>query len=299
MIYSTEYARINIAETAEDGNNTENRLLCYYNPFLYCSEYFDAETEMYYLRARYYNPANGRFTQQDAWAFMDPADPLTLNLYTYCANNPVMYVDPSGNDMIILVNEDFKYSLGGVDIPLGHMGALVQDSAGQWYYFSFGSDYLVLKEVDNYGKKKDYSLADLSDDVAYAGGTAEYTASVYIAGDFSETYNYFASLGTPYKNKEFKYNFVFNNCGQVVIRGMKKGTLGDGTSAEDYLSKMSPLNDLVPLVSLRDLKLFFYNDAFHKDDYHKSINDQLWESQYGVWYHRNQFATSNLKSLNY
>ena len=67
------------------------------NPFLYCSEYFDAETETYYLRARYYNPANGRFTQQDAWAFMDPTDPLTLNLYTYCANNPVLYVDPSGN----------------------------------------------------------------------------------------------------------------------------------------------------------------------------------------------------------
>ena len=67
------------------------------NAFLYCSEYFDAETETYYLRARYYNPANGRFTQQDAWAFMDPTDPLTLNLYTYCANNPVLYVDPSGN----------------------------------------------------------------------------------------------------------------------------------------------------------------------------------------------------------
>ena len=67
------------------------------NAFLYCSEYFDQETQTYYLRARYYNPANGRFTQQDAWAFMDPADPLTLNLYTYCSNNPILYVDPSGN----------------------------------------------------------------------------------------------------------------------------------------------------------------------------------------------------------
>ena len=66
------------------------------NPFLYCGEYFDAETQSYYLRARYYNPAIGRFTQQDAWAFMDTGDPLSLNLYTYCFNNPVMYVDPSG-----------------------------------------------------------------------------------------------------------------------------------------------------------------------------------------------------------
>ena len=66
------------------------------NPFLYCGEYYDTETQTYYLRARYYNPANGRFTQQDAWAFMDTGDPLSLNLYAYCCNNPVMYVDPSG-----------------------------------------------------------------------------------------------------------------------------------------------------------------------------------------------------------
>ena len=67
------------------------------NPFLYCGEYYDAETQTYYLRARYYNPANGRFTQQDAWAYMDASDPLSLNLYAYCCNNPVMYVDLTGN----------------------------------------------------------------------------------------------------------------------------------------------------------------------------------------------------------
>ena len=63
------------------------------NPFLYCGEYYDAETQTYYLRARYYNPANGRFTQQDAWAFMDTSDPLSLNLYAYCYNNPILYAD--------------------------------------------------------------------------------------------------------------------------------------------------------------------------------------------------------------
>ena len=31
----------------------------------YCGEYFDNETGTYYLRARYYDPAIGRFTQQD------------------------------------------------------------------------------------------------------------------------------------------------------------------------------------------------------------------------------------------
>ena len=35
------------------------------NPFRYCGEYWDSETETYYLRARYYDPSIGRFTQQD------------------------------------------------------------------------------------------------------------------------------------------------------------------------------------------------------------------------------------------
>ena len=67
------------------------------NPFRYAGQYFDDETGTYYLRARYYNPGNGRFTQQDAWGYGDPADPLSLNLYVYCYGNPVKYYDPSGN----------------------------------------------------------------------------------------------------------------------------------------------------------------------------------------------------------
>ena len=37
------------------------------NPFRYAGQYFDSETGTYYLRARYYSPALGRFTQQDDW----------------------------------------------------------------------------------------------------------------------------------------------------------------------------------------------------------------------------------------
>ena len=44
----------------------------------------------YYLRARYYNPVIGRFTQEDSYRGDG------LNLYAYCANNPVIYYDPSG-----------------------------------------------------------------------------------------------------------------------------------------------------------------------------------------------------------
>lgn len=67
------------------------------NPFRYCGEYFDTVTETCFLRARWYDPTTGRFTQQDAWEFYNTEDPLSLNLYVYCFGNPVRYVDPTGH----------------------------------------------------------------------------------------------------------------------------------------------------------------------------------------------------------
>ena len=55
---------------------------------LYGGQQYDAEVEQYYLRARYYNPVVGRFMQEDTYRGDG------LNLYSYCANNPVMYYDP-------------------------------------------------------------------------------------------------------------------------------------------------------------------------------------------------------------
>ncbi len=69
------------------------------NAFRYCGEYYDTETGTVYLRARYYNPTTGRFISRDSFAGK-LNDPLSLNLYTYCHNNPIRYIDPSGHSII-------------------------------------------------------------------------------------------------------------------------------------------------------------------------------------------------------
>ncbi len=57
-------------------------------PFRYCGEYYDKETDSIYLRARYYNPVLGEDPAKDG-----------LNCYAYCNNNPVMFVDPTGETL--------------------------------------------------------------------------------------------------------------------------------------------------------------------------------------------------------
>jgi len=75
-------------EVNPDANDT--------NPFRYCGECYDKETGLYYLRARYYDPQLGRFINEDSFEGQVD-DPLSLNLYTYCENEPLMHSDPTGH----------------------------------------------------------------------------------------------------------------------------------------------------------------------------------------------------------
>ncbi|MDC1174213.1 carboxypeptidase regulatory-like domain-containing protein [Bacteriovoracaceae bacterium] len=64
--------------------------------FTYTGREWDAESGLYYYRARYLDPSTGRFLTVDPDAG-DIRSPIThINKYTYVGNNPVMFVDPSG-----------------------------------------------------------------------------------------------------------------------------------------------------------------------------------------------------------
>ena len=122
------------------------------NPFRYCGEYLDFETGSYYLRARYYDPSIGRFSQQDThWntanmiygdnpqKINEREDKLGLktytytpqvaavlqsgNLYAYCLNNPLKYGDTSGKDAqtIWLWAKDTAAFLSQLDGPYPYL----------------------------------------------------------------------------------------------------------------------------------------------------------------------------------
>ena len=72
------------------------------NPFRYRGYYYDSETGLYYLQSRYYNPQWGRFISADAYVSTGTGL-LGYNMYAYCNNNPVMYVDPTGEVWISIL----------------------------------------------------------------------------------------------------------------------------------------------------------------------------------------------------
>jgi len=67
------------------------------NPIRYRGYYYDQDTGLYYLNARYYSPEWRRFISPDDTAYLDPDSFNGLNLYCYCNNDPVNYADPSGH----------------------------------------------------------------------------------------------------------------------------------------------------------------------------------------------------------
>ena len=82
------------------GNPTLTIEDTYSSAIRYAGEFYDAESGLIYLRARYYNPYTGRFISEDSY-WGEDNNPLSLNRYTYVHNEPIRFVDPSGHREII------------------------------------------------------------------------------------------------------------------------------------------------------------------------------------------------------
>ena len=88
--------------------------------YKYTGQELDGSTDLYFYQARHYDPHLGRFISADT-IVPDPGNPQDLNRYSYVRNNPLFYVDPTGEAPTAVFG-------AGVGFVSGIIGASAQTS---------------------------------------------------------------------------------------------------------------------------------------------------------------------------
>lgn len=100
--------------TNESGNVTDSYIYDAYgnligsvgsteNDYRFAGEQWDGTLGQYYLRQRYYDPQNGRFTRRDTYEG-GLGEPVSLHKYLYANGNPVNAIDPSGLFALVMMD---------------------------------------------------------------------------------------------------------------------------------------------------------------------------------------------------
>ena len=224
------------------------------NAIRYAGEFLDNETGLYYLRARYYDPYIGRFISEDSY-WGEDSNPLSLNLYTYCENDPIRYVDPTGHmsanelDWLFgkgasqLFDEDGNYKDGTVPMMVEGIGIITDVACSealnsQKYGYTFMTpDSKVYGNIDNYSNNIDVinTLAGSNTTITNHEG---YTIRTINTGDNSyTTINNRGIIDTINTGKSS--SLVLDNGGKI-----KNVNIGENGSAIIYNQENAYINTI-------------------------------------------------------
>ena len=104
------------------------------NPFRYRGYYYDSETGLYCVSSRYYDPDIGRWITPEPNVYKGKFDEgcnlLAYNVYAYCANNPVLYIDYNGESIFLALAIGF-----GIGALISGASKLISNhrSGKEWY----------------------------------------------------------------------------------------------------------------------------------------------------------------------
>ena len=110
VIYMIDSSGETVASYEYDpyGNVTGTGSMANTNPLRYRGYYYDAETQMYYLQSRYYDPAVGRFINADVYASTGQGI-IGNNMFAYCSNSPISGYDPAGHYGVSCGNNNLNH----------------------------------------------------------------------------------------------------------------------------------------------------------------------------------------------
>ena len=283
----------NITEQTGDVNNS----------ITYAGYQYDKETDLYYLNARYYDSKTARFLSEDTYTG-DPNDPLSLNLYTYCANSPIKYIDPSGNVYITdgSKGNDVKVIQAALGVPVtgvydkkteeavnkykekNHLGNTGKSNGvvGDQTYASIISGRVVSAKETNEMQKKagvsgnpsNYGMS--SETIANKVGVSNYVAAKVgsaLAG--SVPYNYQSSVGRSLVvNAKPTY---FPSSGTASF---KQGSTSDKKAESNILENVknvaSDIKDFIQGTGAGFLECITYGESGKLDVYFNRTNNTIY-----------------------
>ncbi len=120
--------------------------------FTYTNREYDSESGLYYYRARYYDPALGRFLTEDPHPGKKRLPQSVFNEYSYSINNPISYTDPSGKFIFAAA---FLFSVAGTT-ALGTAtvtSAAIIGFTGTLAFFEAKHNFDTSKMLDKDGAK--------------------------------------------------------------------------------------------------------------------------------------------------
>ncbi len=144
--------------------------------FKFTGREWDAELSLYYYRARFYDPALGRFLSQDPIGFAAGDS----NLYRYVGNSPLLFVDPFGLEEVVAYPQAARVAASvaagfaglGVGFLCGYLQARLQTPP------------LSNGEATAFAARQAATAAVVSAGIGAATGAASGTAGVLLGGFF-------------------------------------------------------------------------------------------------------------------
>ncbi|MDR1687772.1 MAG: hypothetical protein LBS21_04070, partial [Clostridiales bacterium] len=271
----------------------------------YTNHDFDEVLQIYYAKARFYDPNTQRFLAVDIIKG-NVMEPESINPYIYVLNNPLSYYDSNGLDAIWLNGSKWT--------PFGHSSLLIQDENDEWFYFFFSIDAALLNEVTRIPKmgentqeisanneKSIINLMENLDNFNQFFGLANdptnknerYTSATYISGDFTESLEFakrIVNKEEPIKCTRKIFNFLFNNenpyytllytCSSASWEALMLGKLPDGTPVSEYVYQAALMwrdEGIVhmPNAITQRVERIFANKSFTKNEALREIEEKI------------------------
>jgi RHS repeat-associated protein len=187
-----------VGTTIFDSNGAEiaNHQSAIGNRHLWQDREYDSATGLYYFRARWYSPETGRWLSKDPIGISGG-----FNLYDFCGNDPVNFVDPTG--LVFMPNGKLAKAANSVvgKIITTVLG-IVSETTSPLSGTNSGSDtFKVLDVMKEGGKKigsKFVTVGGIIFAVATAPGSAD-AAEVYtVDGKMVSREEYIDSIFSTY-----------------------------------------------------------------------------------------------------